>query len=407
MKSNFKALCLLAVFWLIVFSSSIDVLGINLSYIDECLVVLLLPLGFFRRKLDRKIVNIWFLVVFFTLLELSFASFSKYYRGIYPALLDLFLFLKPILLVLSMIYISRDVKVRFLSYLSTTGTIFIIIATLGYMLNIFIPVFPAFDERFGLKSYSFLLSNPGEFLNVILILSLAIYACSWKSKRYPVICLGIFLAMTTLRVKAFVIIVFSLLIVAYLRHIAKHKNKVTPFCTFQFRKILPMRRFAWVLLLSLIPGWFQFKSYFLTGMTPRLFIFLNSLPLAINYFPFGAGPGTYGSAVAKLFYSPIYTELGFDRFYGLSQEETSFLSDNFWPLVIGQYGFLGLIFCVLMYLKIFKYFVDNINFNSLEFPSFIILSMSLALSTLGSALLIGSIGCLYVILLSTLCVGRS
>lgn len=400
MVNELKAMCLLAFFWLICLSASVEKYGIKISYIDELLVVLLLPLNF-KYTFERKIFTVWIVLLVFILYAVTISYFSPYCRGIGLSLLDIFLFLKPILLGISLLSLSREVSLKFLKYLTLTGSIFIVLATLGYLINIIIPIFPAFDQRLGLNSYSFFLTNPGEFLNIIIILCLAIYAYSWKTKSNLIIFLGIILAMATLRFKAFVIIAFSIFAVLYLRKIIKDQIDETNFPSYRFKGSFLLRRFFWIILISLIPGWYQFKAYFLTEMTPRLFLIINALHLAVDFFPFGAGPGTYGSAVAKLFYSPVYLGLGFDGLYGLSELDTDFLSDSFWPMVIGQYGFIGLLFCIIIYIKLFKYFISRIPVATHEFISFLIISMSLALSTLGSAILIGSIGCLYVILASS------
>lgn len=63
--------------------------------------------------------------------------------------------------------------------------------------------------------------------------------------------------------------------------------------------------------------------------------------IALDYFPLGSGLGTFGGWVAALYYSPLYVQHGLSAVWGL-EEGGKFLTDTFWPYIIGQFGFLGL-----------------------------------------------------------------
>ncbi len=71
-------------------------------------------------------------------------------------------------------------------------------------------------------------------------------------------------------------------------------------------------------------------------------IYLVSLKIAKDYMPLGSGLATYGGWIANLYYSPLYIQYGLNRIWGL-EEGGTFLTDTFWPYVIGQFGVLGLI----------------------------------------------------------------
>lgn len=34
--------------------------------------------------------------------------------------------------------------------------------------------------------------------------------------------------------------------------------------------------------------------------------------------------------------------------FGISEDDTSFLSDNFWPMIIGQFGYIGTAFYIII-----------------------------------------------------------
>ena len=83
--------------------------------------------------------------------------------------------------------------------------------------------------------------------------------------------------------------------------------------------------------------------------------------LVKEYYPFGTGFGTYGSASAAENYSQLYYLFGFNNYYGMKATETLFLHDNFWPMVFGQLGiFGGLVYSILIFYIFFKIFRSSI-----------------------------------------------
>ena len=63
--------------------------------------------------------------------------------------------------------------------------------------------------------------------------------------------------------------------------------------------------------------------------------------IAADHFPFGTGWGTYGSAFSIEPYSPVYGMYWMAGIWGISQSYSSFVSDTFWPMVLGQCGYFG------------------------------------------------------------------
>ena len=61
--------------------------------------------------------------------------------------------------------------------------------------------------------------------------------------------------------------------------------------------------------------------------------------VASDYFPIGAGLGTYGGAGAAKFDDTLYRDLGFGRYYWFGKE--SYLTDTYWPNSIAETGFIG------------------------------------------------------------------
>jgi hypothetical protein len=85
--------------------------------------------------------------------------------------------------------------------------------------------------------------------------------------------------------------------------------------------------------------------------------------LAKDFFPFGSGLGTFGGHISSLYYSPIYEIYGISHVYGL-QEGGNFISDTFWPYIMGQFGFVGLaVYCWIFFLLLKQLYLTFSSFS--------------------------------------------
>ena len=75
----------------------------------------------------------------------------------------------------------------------------------------------------------------------------------------------------------------------------------------------------------------------------RLALYLTSIDVARDRFPLGAGLGRYGSPLSRSTYSPVYVEYGLNFVYGLGWEHTDYITDTFWPQILGEAGVFGLL----------------------------------------------------------------
>lgn len=108
-----------------------------------------------------------------------------------------------------------------------------------------------------------------------------------------------------------------------------------------------------LLPLALLLGWAPltevvtntYNEYFTNiDSTARTTMTIDSAILAAAAFPLGVGLGRFGSAVASSNYSPVYEELGYTRIYGMGPgERGGFLADTFWPSILAETGFFGLL----------------------------------------------------------------
>jgi len=80
------------------------------------------------------------------------------------------------------------------------------------------------------------------------------------------------------------------------------------------------------------------KSY----KAARNALYFTSFKIAVDYLPLGAGLGRYGSWMSRVYYSPLYDEYELSGIRGLSRDKPNFINDTFWPMVLGETGFVGI-----------------------------------------------------------------
>ena len=127
-------------------------------------------------------------------------------------------------------------------------------------------------------------------------------------------------------------------------------------------------------------GWTKLTDYFYNTRTARYNLLYYGLVTMKNCFPIGAGFGSYGSAVAADYYSPLYVRYGFNRIFGLSKDNPMFSSDGLLGGLFGQFGVLGTICFVAIFVIIFTSLYKSSKTN---YSAFAVLYVALIL-TLGS-----------------------
>lgn len=88
--------------------------------------------------------------------------------------------------------------------------------------------------------------------------------------------------------------------------------------------------------------------------TARRAMFECGFIVANDHFPFGVGYGNFGSYVSADYYPQYYYIYGLSNVWGLTPDRVDFTSDHFWPIIIGESGYLGLILYSLMLYFMFK-----------------------------------------------------
>jgi O-antigen ligase len=77
--------------------------------------------------------------------------------------------------------------------------------------------------------------------------------------------------------------------------------------------------------------------------TARSALYYTSFVIAKDHFPLGMGLASFGSYSSRLFYSSTYDEYGLSSMYGMSSRNSSYLTDTYWPMVLGEGGVISLL----------------------------------------------------------------
>lgn len=209
------------------------------------------------------------------------------------------------------------------------------------LLDLFFHIFPNDGYRYGIRATQLFYSVPTYFAGIVGFL-IAMLSLKNIKKNIIYILMNLFMLLSTLRFKAFFVVVIYLFL---LWHVLLRKKKLNV-------TQLVILGIAGVLL-----AWNQIYFYYieLSGASARSVLTIKAFEIARDYFPIGVGFASYASHAAAIAYSPVYYLFGVNSFWELSPNNPhAFLDDTFWPIVIAQSGFVGTICYLILLWTIFK-----------------------------------------------------
>ena len=96
----------------------------------------------------------------------------------------------------------------------------------------------------------------------------------------------------------------------------------------------------------------------------------DSLTIAGQLFPLGSGFATFGTYMSGEYYSPLYYEYGLNTVWGLWPSNPTFVSDSFWPAILAQFGFIGLVVLVYLLVETGKSIAGDAGAKGIRFAAF-------------------------------------
>ena len=218
--------------------------------------------------------------------------------------------------------------------LNSVTAILLILTVLDYIFDLF------YDEmRWGMPAIKLFYHHYTDLVTICAVLT-AMYLRYYEKKgraTWPGLVSLFIILFSTRRAKGFLIIPMAILLILLFIHKKKADWKL---------KILLAVSIGVAAVTCIGQVWFYFIRMELESA--RSVLFVAGPWLAKLYFPFGTGWGTFGSAASASPYSPVYTLYGMDAVWGLSPSYNKYIADNYWPMVLGQCGFFGCLFLVIV-----------------------------------------------------------
>lgn len=353
------------------------------GYADEffSLISLLLIISWAsEERIDRNDRRIITLLIVLTIVGVISNIFSGLINNIYAILLDAFWQWKVfVCYIVAKNIMRRSVnKDRILNKLQLCSKIFLIIAFLCGIVSCFVNIGMTNGYRYGIPCYYFIFRNEGRFG---IIVSLALLFVKIKNKKLWSIYDFMAIVLMILTTKGTVYIIIAIYIMLMCFFYGKRNGGRIRFTT-----ILPM------IILGIFVSEYQIQEYLMDSNHPRMLLIKFAFVTALTYFPLGSGFATYGSEMARQYYSPLYVLYGWSNKYGLANGETSSaLNDNYLATMIGQFGFIGPIIYYICFLIIFKQ-LNKLKGSSSVKALVMAIYICLMVSTIATGIVKSSIG---------------
>ena len=323
--------------------------------IDELLIVVLFLFGVFdvlaardRLRIDGEIMAIAGFFIF------GLVSALRERVPLQVAFEGFFLLAKGFMLYFALVRLrfEHEEYRKLLRLFLGLGLVFFFFGILDFLdpsgFRTMTKMFVDVDYRAGLPSVISLFIHPGEFGWWMAFLYLFVLASSVVYRNVNALMLmGVFLlgAVASFRAKALMAIALgSVLGIQYLFR-QKVERKQIVFL------LLPVALIASFFLVALpkiseVMGR-QYTQYVDQASSveevPRNLLYAVGFELARDHFPLGVGFGRYGGWTAFKYYSPHYYSHGFSMVYGLAPDSpTLYATDTFWPMIVGEAGYIGL-----------------------------------------------------------------
>ena len=217
-------------------------------------------------------------------------------------------------------------------------------------------------NRYGITVYS--LGGHPSFASAVTCCCSSILLFNYsKNKKW--ILLGFILTILTVRMKS---IVYVALMGIYL--LLYNKNKY-----FSLKNIVLYAGIGIIIARQYI------INYFFDVTASRGAALNASIKLASKFFPIGTGFATFGTVQSITSYSRAYKIVGLDNRYGFMKTAGSFVGDGGWATEIGQFGIIGVITLIMMFLFIYCSIKENIGKKANYAPFISILLYILICST--------------------------
>ncbi len=315
-------------------------------------VIIIVSLFNQRIKLFKSEIYISVLLLFIAIIGIL-SNYHSYKLGHFTNKIaiigDFINFFKAFVAYFGIRVLSNNIdSERVLNTLLKYSKIAFYILVIFLVLDIIFKIYPQYT-RYGIKSFQLFFTHTSRFSFAFSFIFLVLFLKNYKSKKWFLLFILSF-GLFSLRVKFFAFYFIAIIIMFFGKKLMKIPRK-TLLIVFGFFMLLIAFIFKDQLMMyfSIDSGW------------SRSVILVNSIKIGNDFFPFGTGFGTYSSYFSGKYYSWVYEFYGIDHVYGISKIYWGFITDQFWPMVLGQFGYFGLATFMVVIYKYIMLFVINLK----------------------------------------------
>ena len=327
----------LIAFNLLLFQPIIEIILPPFSYYDEILAVSSLLSLFFsmamRKSRFTREMKIALCLLFAIVVIGLFGNFlSGIVSDTFFILVDILACSKFFIIYFALKSILGNTS-YFVSYMARESKVLLVLMLACLVINQFVDIGMTYEMRYGLKAFQFVFIHPTHMVTLSLACMAFIYSDASNGwKKY--IGIALILMAMSLRSRWVALALVIVLIIIFVR---KGSTRA-PFVVIGVGSVS-----------AFLVGQAQMSVYYGSASeSARGHLMTTALSVFQNFFPLGAGFASFGSGVTKTIYSPLYYQYGLQNVYGLAPNNPSYLTDTFWPVVLAQFGFLGLIIWLLL-----------------------------------------------------------
>lgn len=299
----------------------------GLGYVDELVAASSILVLVYKGKF-RNNATIWFVLGF--LLVGAISTLIYHIQPIKAELQDIIVCVKMWL----SIYVGSTIFAQF-DIAKYAKKIYIHIKILTGIITIALVLDAIFDlwpvgKRYGLKVF-FLFGANGSVMvsEYIMLVLIVLMIAPYVKGIYKELVILLLVMSLTLRAKA---IGITLVAVYIVYKVIYKKERI------RISNLIFIGAFV-VLGASPLIYYYYFGP--LVQESPRAQLTRVAMQIADDYFPLGSGYGSFASFFSGVYYSPLYEQYGISHVYGMTADNTSYLSDTCWPIIIGQFGWIG------------------------------------------------------------------
>ncbi len=251
------------------------------------------------------------------------------------------------------------------------------------LLNPVFHIFPETGIKLGIMTTSFIFAHPTElacFGVCSLILSVFIRSrFGYRRKYYRNLIPAIIVVVSAGRYKALGAIVLFVIL-----------KLLLPFMKGRFK----LKYIALAIPAVIAVGYRDLVFYFSgANVTARGALYANAVKIARDFFPLGAGFGTYGTDFSQRRYSSLYYTYDMSHIWGLVPGDASFAADAMWPGVLGETGVIGSLLVIALFGVLFLLIKRQVSTKALSMEMNFLL-LYVLIESVADTIFMSSRGCL-------------